>query len=153
MKKTILLVAMASFIFTACEKKTETEKVEDVQTETVETTAEESTEMTTNEPWAGTYQGVLPCADCGGIDTEIMIHDNNTYMETQNYLDKEGENSFKFEGTVVWNEDKTQFTLTPSKEGENAVTYKVQEGSIVALDADGNEYTGDIASAYVLNKK
>lgn len=37
---------------------------------------------------AGTYQGVLPCADCNGIATEILINNDQTFVIKSNTYGK-----------------------------------------------------------------
>lgn len=29
--------------------------------------------------WEGTYKGILPCADCEGIETMVILKDNDRY--------------------------------------------------------------------------
>jgi len=44
--------------------------------------------------WPGIYRGVLPCADCEGIETEIKINADLTYVISSTYLGK-NEEAFK----------------------------------------------------------
>lgn len=150
MKKTILMAAAAAFVLTSCEKKAE--NVETQEPVSVVDETHDSHEMAAAESWVGTYAGTLPCADCPGIETEIMLHHDNTYMKSEKYLETEGENELKEDGTITWNADKTQFTLTPN--GDKApASFKVSEGKITLLNADGTEVTGETAETYVLVKK
>ncbi len=34
----------------------------------------------TSLDWAGTYQGILPCADCPGIKTQLVLNSDMTYQ-------------------------------------------------------------------------
>ena len=36
--------------------------------------------------WEGTYRGILPCADCEGIETKITLSANGTYEYKASYL-------------------------------------------------------------------
>src|SRR5690554_2181081 len=36
--------------------------------------------------WSGTYSGVLPCADCEGIQTELTLKEDGNYILTSEYL-------------------------------------------------------------------
>ncbi|GGD94473.1 copper resistance protein NlpE [Planktosalinus lacus] len=48
----------------------------------INTEMEQAPDISTSEnslDWHGTYQGILPCADCEGIQTEVTLHDNNTH--------------------------------------------------------------------------
>ena len=38
---------------------------------------------------AGVYQGVLPCADCGGIENTLTLRANNTFTWRRTYLKNE----------------------------------------------------------------
>ena len=35
--------------------------------------------------WNGTYQGLLPCASCEGIATELVLNNDGTYSLTEDY--------------------------------------------------------------------
>lgn len=47
----------------------------------------------------GTFAGILPCADCEGIKTELMLHADGTYMLSETYLGKKDK---PFEGQGKW---------------------------------------------------
>ena len=36
--------------------------------------------------WDGIYSGILPCADCEGIKTDIQLHKDGTYRMARKYL-------------------------------------------------------------------
>lgn len=145
MKKTILsAMVLALMVFTtSCTKNKEKE-------ETVKPQTEEVVDMHTSEnslDWAGTYEGVLPCADCEGIKTSITLQDDKTFEETSEYLGKKS--NFKEKGTFEW--DKTGSIVT-LKYKDTQHSYKVAEGSIILLDQEGKEISGDLAKNYILNK-
>lgn len=39
--------------------------------------------------WEGTYSGILPCASCPGILTDITLNKDQTFVLTQEYLEKQ----------------------------------------------------------------
>src|SRR5690606_18798136 len=39
--------------------------------------------------WAGTYRGVLPCADCEGIETVITLAEDGSFREHTRYLGRQ----------------------------------------------------------------
>ena len=39
--------------------------------------------------WVGDYKGVLPCADCAGIETELELKADQSYELTEEYLGKQ----------------------------------------------------------------
>jgi uncharacterized lipoprotein NlpE involved in copper resistance len=100
--------------------------------------------------WFGTYEGTLPCADCPGIKTTIVLNQDNTYSKTAEYIEREN-SRFTEEGKIEWHDNGREITLIPTK-GESEI-YKVTEGSLVMLDKEGNEITGNLAPNYILKKK
>ena len=100
--------------------------------------------------WFGTYEGTLPCADCAGIKTTIVLNQNNTYSKTSEYIGKENP-TFDEEGKIEWHDNGRDITLIPTR-GEQ-VKYKVIEGSLIMLDTEGNEIKGGLASHYILKKR
>lgn len=82
--------------------------------------------------WAGRYEGVLPCASCEGIQTVILLGDDNTYQIVENYIgEKDGE--FVEEGKFSWGQDGNTITL----DDEDKRGYLVSEHQLIQLDADG----------------
>lgn len=98
--------------------------------------------------WSGSYTGVLPCADCVGIETKIELHSNLSYKTSVKYLGKSPK-SFESEGEFTWDESGSKVIL----QGENPPNaYKVIENALIALDMDGNVVDGDLKSNYRLKK-
>lgn len=99
--------------------------------------------------YEGTYTGTMPCADCSGIRTEIMLN-GNSYKMTMVYegVGDDKENTFETSGTFEWDEDGSIITLGNDKSEQ----YLVGENQLFALDRDGNRITGDLADMYVLRK-
>lgn len=98
--------------------------------------------------WAGTYHGVLPCADCGGIDTTLTLNDNLTYALVQRYQGTNEEN--KVAGTFVWDAAGQQVVL--DAEGDSRQFF-VGEGFVQQYYIDGTKPTGPLAQAYILKKQ
>lgn len=101
----------------------------------------------TSLDWAGTYEGVLPCADCEGIRTVMTINDDNTYVVKEIYQG-EKDSVFESKGTFKW-DDKGQNIMFSDKTRHS---YFVGENTLTHLDADGNKISGDLSDLYVLNK-
>lgn len=130
-----------------------------VTSDNAETSAPEITENTTQVPdmhtsessldWDGTYKGTLPCADCEGIETTVVLNKDHTFERTTVYKGKESGN-FNDKGKFSWGKDGRAITLEIKE--ENPV-YKVKEGSIVLLDQEGKENTGELADLYILRKE
>jgi uncharacterized lipoprotein NlpE involved in copper resistance len=101
--------------------------------------------------WTGKYEGVLPCADCEGIETKVELKRDNSYQMETTYLGKGASASRRQKGTFTWDESGLIITLsgmenTPSK-------YKVGENKIIQLDMQGHVITGALADRYVLKKE
>lgn len=99
--------------------------------------------------WYGTYNGVLPCADCQGIQTRITLLKDNTFTKAVKYLGKENRARFS-RGTIQWDNQGSIITLA-DHQGKTG-RYKVGENILFHLDRDGNMITGDSAQKYQLIK-
>jgi heat shock protein HslJ len=97
--------------------------------------------------WAGTYKGVLPCADCEGIETIVTLRVDGSYSATSRYLGKDG-TSTASQGNLTWNDEGSTISLT----GEEPARYRVAENRLIRLALDGSRITGPLADHYVLTK-
>lgn len=97
--------------------------------------------------WAGTYEGVVPCADCSGIKTTIMLNDNETFTYSAEYLDKN--TTVQDSGKFMWHDNGSIVHLM----GKDLNTkYKVGENLLIQLDTEGKVIEGAIAEKYYLIK-
>ncbi len=103
----------------------------------------------TSLDWAGTYKGTVPCADCEGIETEIMLHSDNTFMLSAKYLGKKDSKVSNSNGKWNWL-DGFKIELEGIENGPSK--YFVTEGRIIQLDMDGKKIEGALADKYVLTK-
>nr|WP_319394714.1 copper resistance protein NlpE N-terminal domain-containing protein [uncultured Desulfobacter sp.] len=99
--------------------------------------------------WYGTYNGVLPCADCQGIQTRITLRKDNTFTKAVKYLGKDSRSRFS-QGTIQWDDQGSTITLAESR-GKTG-RYKVGENILFHLDRNGNMIAGDSAQKYQLMK-
>lgn len=101
--------------------------------------------------WAGIYTSVVPCADCEGIQTTVVLNQNMTYQLTTNYLGRNEAPSFE-EGSFKW--DKTGGSVVLSVKDKKATPsmYKVGENTLVQLDMKGNRMEADVELRYTLVK-
>ncbi len=99
--------------------------------------------------WNGIYQGILPCADCEGIQTKITLHLDKSYVIETKYLDKEAK-TFNNKGNFVWNQAGNTIILDNLEDSPSQ--YFVGEDMLIQLDIKGNKITGDLAQKYILNK-
>ncbi|GJH40659.1 hypothetical protein RCZ04_12090 [Capnocytophaga sp. HP1101] len=99
--------------------------------------------------YVGTYEGVLPCADCGGNHITLVI-------KADSYTSKESseKGSFEDKGTVEYNAEKQMLTLTSSTYKDSKSFYRVKDDSLVMLDQEGNDITDtELTADYTLKKK
>ncbi|MDO5016771.1 MAG: copper resistance protein NlpE [Porphyromonas sp.] len=146
MKKiSYLLVASAALLLASCTG--EKSKSED-QT-TAETTEMEVVEET--PAYVGSYEGTLPCADCSGIATKLIINEDMTYALTSEYLEKE-DGLFEENGTyeVIDIEGGQVLALTA---GDNKTYYRVLDNAVALVaDETGTLTESELAEHYILAK-
>jgi uncharacterized lipoprotein NlpE involved in copper resistance len=148
MKKLVIL-SLIFVAFFSCKnnKTTETDIIK------TNTEVQQVPDMHTSEnslDWYGTYQGILPCADCEGIQTEVTLRDNNTYTIKRIYIGKD-ETVFEETGDLRWTEDGSTVVLTNTNDG-NATLFKVGENHLKQLDLKGRAIEGELAEKYILQK-
>lgn len=96
----------------------------------------------------GTYVGMLPCADCKGIHTELTLQGDNYTMKRQ-YQDVTNSEVITNTGKIMW--DGSDKIVLDVFDIPNA--YQVRENELVALDEDGNLVTDETAEQYILQKR
>lgn len=99
--------------------------------------------------WDGSYQGVLPCADCEGIETTVILGKDLSYTVRTKYLGK-SDSTYERSGKFSWNERGNIIRLDGNT--EQAGAYFVGENVLTQLDKDGNKITGELAEKYILHK-
>lgn len=102
--------------------------------------------------WKGVYRGVLPCENCEGIQTELILMKNNTYEIAKMYEGKSTEIEVET-GLLRWSSDGNSITLYASNNTTAFANYAVQENQLVRLDTKGEKIQNEFAEMYVLKKK
>ncbi len=97
--------------------------------------------------WPGTYEGVVPCADCPGIKTTVVLNNNDTFRITQDYEDRD--QKVDDNGRIMWHDGGKVAHL---KGTEVNLKFKIGKNDIKQLDEDEQEITSELAPHYVLNK-
>jgi uncharacterized lipoprotein NlpE involved in copper resistance len=82
--------------------------------------------------WAGTYEGVLPCADCPGIRTRLTLGNDGTFEKQSQYLDRDVVPRIE-RGRFMWQADGNTIALAT----EGGQSYAVGEGRLIQLNNDG----------------
>lgn len=98
--------------------------------------------------WTGTYRGVLPCADCAGIATEVTLRADGRYRRRQHYRGERAEPVVET-GRFRWDDDGGVVALG---EGPARPRYRVGENVLFHLDRNGERIEGDLAARYRLDK-
>ena len=92
-----------------------------------------------------TWTGLLPCTDCQGIDTRLVLRaadGRHDYQLTETYLGGQGRNSFSTTGTWVEvtapiaGEPTTLVILDPDKSGQRFAV--APDGALELLDGTGD---------------
>ncbi|MCS6118751.1 copper resistance protein NlpE [Shewanella baltica] len=148
MNKSLCCIALLALFTTACSEAPKEDTAVDttqVQTEATKTVPVGDTSQNSLD-WAGSYEGVLPCASCEGIQTLITLQSDNSFVQETVYLGKD-EKILKLMGKAAWDEKGQKITL------EDGTQYLVGENQLIMLDTEGQRITGDLATNYVLKKK
>lgn len=100
--------------------------------------------------YQGTYKGVLPCADCQGIEVTLTIDRQGNYHRTLTYLGKTDSPEVENKGRFEWSDDGRIITLT-DLDAPNQ--YQVGENQLFHLDKNGDRIKGELADKYILRKQ
>ena len=154
MRKHYFISAILFFILVSCQKQNNKEttltndSIIKSDGDTIDTIDKHTSQNSLD--YLGVYKGVLPCADCEGIQTTITLNENLTYSIKTQYLGK-GAKVFEQNGMYKWNDKVNILVLGDS---ENVPRYYfVGENMLTQLDMSGKKITGDLADNYQLNKE
>ncbi|CDL79325.1 envelope stress response activation lipoprotein NlpE [Xenorhabdus cabanillasii] len=86
------------------------------------------------------FNGVIPCADCDGIETTLQLSNDGTYILGQTYLKSGQEKPFFETGHWIVNGKKINLT---SDEGEKAY-YQMTGKDLVMLDIRGEPIQSEL---------
>ncbi|UWX66785.1 copper resistance protein NlpE N-terminal domain-containing protein [Empedobacter stercoris] len=156
MKKSIILTLFTVSIMMSCETKKEEsinntkEVISDsnasiIQNDTIAVIHNSKTSI----DWVGTYEGVLPCADCPGIKTTVTLNKDETIKIVSDYM--KGNTTFEEQGQFEWTADNNAIFL--DTKDKNRYFYKVGENKLIVLSQEGEEIDGPLANNYILTKK
>lgn len=92
----------------------------------------------------GIYRGILPCADCPGIRTELQLKEPNEYQLRTQLIDRSD--------SIVMQNGKFEITdsiITLSKNGQQ---YSLTENGLAQLYKSGDKISDSLANNYLLIK-
>lgn len=145
--KKLIYVSLILCAFTACKNNQEKEPAEELA-ETKQVPDMHTSQIALD--WDGVYKGVLPCADCEGIEIEVTLNEDDTYVVKRLYLGKD-DNYFEETGALEWSEDGGSIVLTEKVKGSPTL-FKVGENYLLHLNQKGEVIEGEMAERYVLRK-
>lgn len=137
--KKIILFLLITMIFVSCQKQTASDNRQDT-----------AISFKNSSDYIGIYKGILPCADCQGLDTEIAINENGTFCIKTKYEGK-GDKIFELKGNFTWNRAGNVIILSTIKNAPNK--YLVGKNTLTQLDISGKKITGNLADEYILSKQ
>ena len=151
MKNSFLLTvfAISLFVFISCKESLKNQPASTEQSIIADSAVSDGHNSANSLDFAGTYTGILPCADCEGIKTEIILNKDLTYEIRKSYLGKD-EKIFEITGSFAWNAEGNTIIFSGIKDAPNQ--YFVSEDKVIQLDMEGRRITGNLADKYVLVK-
>jgi uncharacterized lipoprotein NlpE involved in copper resistance len=147
MKRVVFIFSVVCLLFqlSACKSKSKKQTESNVEVQSI------VDDSGTGTDWKGTYAGVLPCAGCSGIETQIILNDDNTYQISWKYRDRDDQ-EFTNSGTIRWDDQGGVITLENLNKDQYPTQYRVGENHLRQLDMEGNAITGDLSEMYILAK-
>lgn len=100
--------------------------------------------------WSGNYRGVIPCADCEGIETTVSLYKDMHFQVRSIYLGRAVKPRV-VKGKFSWASNGNSIMLTDST-GHDYAKYKVEENALVQLDMNGKAISGPFPSMFMLTK-
>ncbi|WP_170866172.1 copper resistance protein NlpE N-terminal domain-containing protein [Pontibacter flavimaris] len=99
---------------------------------------------------AGTWRGVIPCADCPGINYTLRLNEDNTFEGTLTYQERDVE---PFTRTGTWRLHAGKVALEAADNGTVPTLFELTKtGELNMLDQEGKPITTGTAPLYVLRK-
>jgi uncharacterized lipoprotein NlpE involved in copper resistance len=151
MNNKLSIILFCSLLVFSCKKSVEQPKM---KTDTIAKVESQPISVSDNSQnsldWAGSYKGITPCADCEGIETELILNSDLTYVIRTKYLGKGDGKPIVESGKFVW--DKLGRTIALQDRKGSPSQYLVGENRLIQLDMDGKVITGALAEKYILLK-
>lgn len=109
--------------------------------------AMEDTKAMETLDWQGTYFGITDCANCDGIETELMLKDNEYILSLR--PTNTHEEKFVQKGKFTW---KSNIIILEDIIG-SASMYKIEENQIKQVYYIDNKIQGEDWKGYTLKKR
>lgn len=151
MKTKIVTLISLSFLIVSCVKKAKEEVTDEMVVDSTEIIVKNEHNAKNSLDYIGQYQGIVPCADCEGIETSLLLEDDKNYVLKINYLGRKNVAVNEVRGLYSWNEAGNTIILSGIENAPNQ--YFVSENYLTQLDLEGHKISGELAAEYVLHKK
>ena len=157
MQKAIFFTIILGLLLFSCKKenKEATTNLTEIKADSVSgmpiDTIHTGDNSETSLDWDGVYVGTTPCANCEGIETELTLGKDKTFVLKTKYIGKGAEKIKTEKGTFSWDESGSVIVLNGLEHKPNQ--YKVGENHLVQMDMQGKIVEGSLASKYILQKK
>lgn len=99
--------------------------------------------------WPGVYQGVLPCADCSGIKTWLLLKHDMSYVLKTQYLGK-SDQTLKELGNFAWDDAGSSIVL--GADPRTGARFKVQERQLMQINSVGDLIDPNSPDDYILKQ-
>ena len=156
MRKITVLIAFALIVLGACNTGKRVSTSPEGSSEAAFTGSEINPDPAHNSrnsvDWAGVYRGVIPCADCPGIEDEIRLNDDLTFERLMVY--QERDSRFAEKGRFEWDNTGGKIRLINEESPDQGGNwFRVGENRLIMLDIEGNPIDNNIpAEMYVYQK-
>lgn len=98
--------------------------------------------------FCNTYEGIIPCPDCPGIESSIRVYKDSTISRTIYY---QGKNELPETKVGTWQRKDSVFIAVFDRE---KLFYKIKDyNNLLRVGSDLKEVKGEFAADYVLHKK
>lgn len=120
MKKILSVICLVSFILISCKSDK-------------------------NSNVSGVYQGILPCANCDGIENKLILNNDLTFQLETTYLGKGDEKPFVKKGNYKIENQQLELLV------KSGFKYQINDNYLELLDISGNKIESELN--YKLIKK
>lgn len=144
MKRGSILLGLVLLFLTACKNR----PAENTSVEKKDTLI--NTQFNSNEI-NGVFVATLPCADCGGIQSKLVLNKDFTYLLEQNYLGVKDTAQHIFYDLGNWEINDSTLTLMPNNPDTLRFLVKNKD-SLKMLNHDGTVNTDSLASKFIFLK-
>lgn len=127
--KKVLSVVCLSLLLAACHSTSDELTHRPVVNQQTQTMVPDHHTAQTSLDWAGVYEGLFPCADCEGIQTQLTLTSDGQYTFDQHYL-------------------KNNQALSP-RTVSGQFAFDPQQPSLIRLDEHADNYTFFVGENFV----